>query len=148
MFNAYYINGYGKYVGRLREKLKNRIADLHWKTALFLCKNFDTILVGNMSTKGITKKSLHLRGSTKRLTYALSHFLFKERLKSKASEYNCIVKIVDESYTSKTCGKCGELNENLGGSKVFKCPQYMCLYRMDRDIHGARNIYIKNKKKV
>ena len=101
-----------------------------------------------MSTKGITKKSLHLRGSTKRLTYALSHFLFKERLKSKASEYNCIVKIVDESYTSKTCGKCGELNENLGGSKVFKCPQYMCLYRMDRDIHGARNIYIKNKKKV
>ena len=135
---------YKTYVNRLREKLKNRIADLHWKTASFLCKNFNTILVGNMSTKGIVKKSLNLHSSTKRMTYALSHFLFKQRLSSKADEYNCIFKEVDESYTSKTCGKCGEINENLGSSKKFECPQHMCLYKMDRDIHGARNIYIKN----
>ena len=47
---------YKKYVNRLRTKLKNRIADMHWKVSTFLCKNFDTILVGNMSTKGIVKK--------------------------------------------------------------------------------------------
>jgi IS605 OrfB family transposase len=135
---------YKKYTDKLRIKLKNRIADLHWKTASFLCKNFDTILVGNMSTKGIVKKGSMLARQTKRMTYALSHFLFKERLISKASEFNCVVKVVDESYTSKTCGGCGEINENLGSSKQFICPRYMCLYRMNRDIHGARNIYIKN----
>lgn len=135
---------YKKYVNRLREKLKNRIADLHWKTSSFLCKNFNTILVGNMSTKGIVKKSLNLHSTTKRMTYALSHFLFKERLSSKATEYNCVFKEVDESYTSKTCGGCGEINNELGSSKQFQCPDKMCLYRMHRDIHGARNIYIKN----
>ena len=135
---------YKKYVNRLKTKLKNRIDDIHWKTSSFICKNFDTILIGNMSTKGVVKKGSTINKSTKRTCYALSHFLFKERLKSKASEYNCVVKIVDESYTSKTCGRCGEINENLGGSKIFKCPEYMCFYRMDRDIHGARNIYIKN----
>lgn len=135
-------NWYKKYVSRLREKLKNRINDLHWKTASFLCKNFNTILVGNMSTKGVVSNKLNLHSSTKRMTYALSHFLFKEKLKSKALEYNCIYKEVDESYTSKTCGGCGELNENLGSSKIFNCN--LCFYKMDRDIHGARNIYIKN----
>lgn len=135
---------YKKYVNRLREKLKNRIADLHWKTANFLCNNFDTILVGNMSTKGIVSNDLHLHSKTKQMTYALSHFMFKERLKSKSNEYNCIFKEVDESYTSKTCGGCGEINDKLGSSKKFECPEESCCYRMDRDIHGARNIYIKH----
>ena len=135
---------YKKYVNRLSVKLKNRIADLHWKTSSFLCKNFNTILVGNMSTKGIVKNTLNLHSSTKRMTYALSHFLFKERLKSKVQEYNCIFREVDESYTSKTCDEDIEINEFLGSSKLFQCPHHMCLYKMDRDIHGARNIYIKN----
>ena len=139
---------YKKYVNRLRVKLKNRIKDMHWKVSNFLCKNFDTILVGNMSTTGIVKKSLHLHSSTKRLTYALSHFLFKDRLKSKADEYGCKVLIVDESYTSKTCGGCGEILKSLGSSKEFNCDKYGCFYRMHRDIHGARNIYIKNLSKI
>ena len=139
---------YKKYVNRLRVKLRNRIKDMHWKVSNFLCNNFDTILVGNMSTTSIVKKSLHLHSSTKRLTYALSHFLFKERLKSKAEEYSCKVFIVDESYTSKTCGGCGEILDTLGSSKEFKCDKHMCLYRMHRDIHGARNIYIKNASKI
>jgi putative transposase len=133
-----------KYINRLREKLKNRIADMHWKTVNFLCNNYETILVGNMSTKGITSNDLHLHSSTKQMAYALSHFMFKERLKSKAIEYDCEFKEVDESYTSKTCGGCGEINDQLGSSKKFECPQPQCYYRMDRDIHGARNIYIKH----
>jgi putative transposase len=49
--------------------------------------------------------------------------------------------IVDESYTSKTCGKCGTLNENLKSKKVFKCNE--CDLLIDRDINGARNILIR-----
>ena len=135
---------YKKYIDRLKKKLKNRITDLHWKTAVFLCKNFDTIKVGNMSTKSIVSRNLNLPSITKRKVYSLSHFLFKLRLKSKAEEYNCNFTEVDESYTSKTCGGCGEINENLGSSEVFKCPKDDCNYIQSRDIHAARNIYIKH----
>jgi IS605 OrfB family transposase len=131
-----------KFTSRLRKKLQNRITDLHWKTSKFLCSCFKKIQVGNMSTKGISQNRLH--SSTKRQAYALSHFIFKQRLKSKAEEYDVCFEEVDESYTSKTCGGCGELHQTLGSSKEFICPQANCGYEMHRDVHGARNIYIKN----
>jgi putative transposase len=50
--------------------------------------------------------------------------------------------IVNESYTSKTCGKCGEINNKLGSQSIFKCKT--CKIEIDRDINAARNICIKN----
>jgi len=49
--------------------------------------------------------------------------------------------IVDESYTSKTCGGCGHLN-NVGTKEWYECKK--CSYQADRDVNGARNILIKN----
>ncbi len=132
---------YKKYQNRLREKLRNKIKDMHYKVCNFLCRSFDTILVGNMSTKSIISNDLNLHKTTKKYCLALSHFLFKQRLIAKAREFGNKVEIVDESYTSKTCGGCGELNESLGSDKVFECGY--CSYRIDRDINGARNILIK-----
>ena len=50
--------------------------------------------------------------------------------------------LVDESFTSKTCTRCGWLNQSLGKSKTFVCKN--CDLNIDRDINGARNILIKN----
>jgi putative transposase len=47
---------------------------------------------------------------------------------------------VTEEYTSKTCTKCGRINQKLGGSKVFRCG---CGMVLDRDFNGARNILLK-----
>ena len=52
------------------------------------------------------------------------------------------VYLVDESYTSKTCGRCGAINNKLSGSKTFHCGE--CNLTIDRDMHAARNILIKN----
>ena len=71
-----------------------------------------------------------------------SNFKFKERLKWKCSLYNKKLLIVDESYTSKTCTRCGYLN-NVGSNEVYKCNN--CNLIIDRDCNGARNILIKNK---
>jgi transposase len=49
--------------------------------------------------------------------------------------------IVDESYTSCTCGVCGIIN-NTKGKEVFDCSN--CLLSIDRDATGSRNILIKN----
>jgi putative transposase len=46
-----------------------------------------------------------------------------------------------KSNTSKTCGKCGCVKEDLKGAKIFKCGE--CGTVIDRDINGARNIMIR-----
>jgi IS605 OrfB family transposase len=136
---------YTNFTSKLRAKIRNKIADLHWKTARFLCERFDNILIGNMSTKGIIKKhSSVLNSAMKRFCIALSHFTFNQRLQAKCEEFNVNFEVVDESYTSKTCGKCGELNEKLGSNELFICAHVGCKYSMPRDIHGARNILIKH----
>ena len=45
-----------------------------------------------------------------------------------------------EDYTSKTCGKCGALNQALGGKEVFNCPKQGWGYIAGRDTSAARNI--------
>lgn len=72
-----------------------------------------------------------------------SHYTFKQRILWKASQTTwCQVHIVTEDYTSKTCGNCGFIKDNLGRAKIYKCEK--CKMVMDRDVNGARNIYLKN----
>ena len=131
-----------KYKKRIRAKIKHIVDDLHWKTANTLCKLSDTIMIGNMSTIGIVRGNT-LSKETKRFTVALSHYTFRMRLRAKCEEYGVTFMDVDESYTSKTCGQCGALNDKLGASKLFTCN---CGFSIDRDINGARNIMIKHMK--
>lgn len=138
-----------KFLKRIRKKITDIVTDLHWKTTKFLCTRFNNILVGNMSTTGIVKREKSFMSDfDKRYCIALSHYKFRERLISKAEEHNVVCNVVDESYTTKTCGLCGELNDNVEGNKVFKCPVASCSYKMDRDYHGGRNIYLKTMSKL
>jgi len=71
-----------------------------------------------------------------------SHYRFRQRLIHKAREYpGCRIMIIDEHYTSKTCGNCGTLHDKLGSNKSFQCPE--CHVEMDRDINAARNILLR-----
>lgn len=70
-----------------------------------------------------------------------SHYKFKQRLIWKCNLTGTNLKIVNESYTSKTCTGCGWINKDLGNKNIFKCLK--CNLKIDRDINGARNILIK-----
>jgi putative transposase len=70
----------------------------------------------------------------------LSHYKFKERLLYKSQTMGCKVHICNESYTTKTCGKCGNI-QHVGRKEVFLCTK--CEFKIDRDYNGARNIYLK-----
>jgi putative transposase len=131
-----------KHILRLRIKIKNLINEMHHKISLFLVKHFKTILLPSFETKGmVSKLNRKIRSKTVRNMLGLSHFKFQEILKYKSTIYNSRVIIVDEYYTSKTCGKCGNLKDNLGGNKVYKCSR--CGVTLDRDINGARNILLR-----
>ena len=71
-----------------------------------------------------------------------SHYQFRSVLENKARRYRgAKVVVVDEAYTSKTCGRCGWIHARLGGSKTFRCSE--CGWVVDRDVNGARNSVLR-----
>jgi IS605 OrfB family transposase len=134
---------YSKYLKRLRDKIRHLTEDIQWKTAKYLATNFETVLIGNLSTISCLKGK-KLTKMNKRILQSASHYSFRQRLKNKCAEWNSKFVEVDESYTSKTCGGCGFIKEDLEGAKVFDCNK--CRLRIGRDVNGARNIMIKKLK--
>ena len=122
-------------------RIKNLTTDLHKKTASYLVKNFSTILLPEFRTQQMVKGKISRR--TKSLLNIYRFFCFKEFLFYKCYKEGKKLLIVDESYTSQTC-RCGELTKT--SLKVFKCSH--CGFSCDRDHLGARNILIKNIKRM
>ena len=124
----------------LWKKVKNLVSELHWKTISFLIENYDTIILPDFRVSEMLR-SRKLARITKRLMCMFSFHSFKEKLKYKCNVYSKKLIIVDESYTSCTCGVCGTIN-NTKGKEIFSCVS--CGLEIDRDVTGSRNILIKN----
>ncbi len=125
---------------QLYEKYTRKITDLHYKTIAFITSNYNNIVIGRMSTSNIVQSN-KLAKKVKYSILNLAHYLFRQRL-----QYKCQVKglnyhEIDEAYTSKSCTKCGNIKNDLGSSKFYKCNE--CGLEIDRDVNGARNILIK-----
>lgn len=122
---------------RISWKIKDLIAEIHHKTASFLVRCFDTILIPTFAISNMVTK---LRSKPARAMLTWAHYKFKDFLKFKAKEYSCEVIEVNEAYTSKTCSFCGTM-QNIGSKGVFKCK---CGIEVNRDYNGARGIFLKN----
>jgi putative transposase len=127
-------------------RIHNLTEEVHKKLTLALVKSYEYMLLPKFQTRqmvrtnGLSPRRIRCRTAREMMTW--SHYRFQQRLINKTREYRqCKVIIVDESYTSKTCGACGQLHQKLGGSKIFKCPS--CSACLDRDANGARNILLK-----
>ena len=138
------INNIKHRISLLRTKIKNCVNDLHWKTINFLTKNFNIIILPKFQVKNMTKLTSNCRKITSKTTrhmLLLSHYSFQQKLKYKCINRKRKLLLVDESYTSQTCGNCGNRKKNLGGIKTYNCEK--CKISIDRDINGARNIMLK-----
>jgi transposase len=71
----------------------------------------------------------------------LKHGKFLERLKTYSEKLDNQLIITSEDYTSKTCGRCGNIDKKLGSKEIYTCEK--CNYKEDRDLNGARNILLK-----
>jgi transposase len=158
-----------KKINMLYRKIKGYVHNLHNKSINFLVKNYDMILIPEFKTQNMIRnykktireiknknenvkenlkqysKKCRLNKRVKFVLQQLSHYTFRQRLLHKGEEYGCHIKVVTEEYTSKTCGYCGNLKNNLNG-RTYKCNN--CKKSIHRDINGARNILIKNYESV
>jgi putative transposase len=122
---------------KLYQKQEDLIDDLHFKTANILTKEYKIILLPSFESQKMAKKGKRIC----RNLLQLKHYKFKQRIKEKCEERCCELRICTEEYTSKTCGWCGKVNI-LKNYNIFECSE--CKLKIDRDINGARNIFIKN----
>ena len=125
---------YGKY--------KDLRDEFHWKVINWLTSDHSLILIPHLQTQKLSQSS---RTKGNREMLAVGHYTFLEKLKCKCKERNVGLMIVDEAYTTKTCGCCGSL-VNVGSSETFCCSS--CTYSADRDVNGARNILLKHMRVV
>ena len=100
-----------------------------------LIKGYKFIILEKLNIIGMTKNH-HL---AKSILDASWNELIRQ-LTYKAEEAGSVVLLVDPRNTSKTCSRCGWIDENLTlEDRVFKCEN--CGLEMDRDVNAAKNIY-------
>lgn len=129
-------------LSKLELKLYNISGDFHNQLASLLVTHFNTILLPEFRTSEMLKGDT-LNSTTKRSMQGLSHYRFQQKLKGLCERDKRELIIVSEEFTTKTCGCCGHIWNDVGGSKVYKCKNENCDYELDRDVHGARNILVK-----
>ena len=136
---------YNRKRNKIQFRLSNLVDDLHYQTISYLIKTFQTIFIPKFESQELIKinKSKHFR----RDLLSLKHYTFRERLIDKSKmKKGCHVYVCTEEFTSKTCGSCGNQNNDLGTNEVYNCKK--CGITIDRDVNGARNIFIKNIKEI
>jgi putative transposase len=156
-------------VKKLYLKIKGYVNEVHKKSAKYLCENYSHILLPEFKTKPMIskyeiktetnrikklnkeegKKEIHklnkrirLSNNVKFVLSMQSHYKFKEYLKATAKRYRTVIYDVDESYTSQCCTICGILSKDYDNKRLKTCT--CCKYKIDRDVNGSRNIYIKS----
>jgi len=135
------------------KKIINIVDNMHNQLSSYLTKNYNNILVPQLPVKKLVRKwdkkndeptlvKRVINSITSRIMNYLSFDKFLTKLKSLCSLRNTKLFIVDEIYTSKTCGCCGYIKSDLGSSKTYKCND--CKIEIDRDYNGSRNILLKH----
>lgn len=128
-----------KVIKRLKCKLRNKIDELHKKTARFLCDNFSTIILPTFNVSNmVLKNTRKIRSKSVRSMMSLRFYSFRMYMRTKCKEVGIRLIECSEAYTSKTVSWNGELKEKLGSSKEIED----CGVRMDRDYNGARGIFL------
>ena len=129
---------------KLHLKVKTFVDDIHLKLSSHLVKDYSYVALGKIGVANIVKKDRpnHLSRRANRDLLCWRHYQFRQRLTNRVTMTDCQLVIQNEAYTSKKCGRCGQLNRSLGASETFICKS--CDFETHRDINGARNILLKS----
>ena len=131
-------SNYGKKLADIRKlhvKIRNQRKDYIRKEASYLAGTYDVVAVEDINLRAMGEgmrlgRKLHDNGFG----------MFRETLSRKLEEKGSMLVKVGRYYAStKTCGTCGRVNEEVGlDVREWDCP--VCGAHHDRDINAAVNI--------
>ena len=129
---------------KTERKKRECINTLHYSVINDLLSKHNVIFYGDINSHDIVKHNKRLQKSTKRETNNLKFYQFKQRLLHKSRVSNCKVVLVKEQYTTKTCSRCGTINDNVGSNETYHCVNIDCPQQTyPRDINAAKNMLLK-----
>ena len=134
---------YKKRERRIYKKIGHLIDEMHYKTVNYITTNYQTVIIPPFESQDMVGKNRNRR--VNRSLLELKHYMFRSRLVSKCKLRGCSMIVNTEEFTSKTCGRCGTIND-VGSKDIFTCSK--CNLVIDRDVNGARNIYIKTVNQI
>ena len=156
-------------------KIRNYVNEIHNKSALFLCRNYENIMIPKFETQSIIKKSEHIATKSKinnliennNLAEAYNikkQYKRKIRLNGRVkfvlqqlSHYRFRQHLINKAneYGCKidivserhTSGTCTFCGQWSSNyeQRIKKC---ICNKKIDRDLNGSRNILMKNFRKI
>jgi putative transposase len=130
-----------KVKARILNKINNLVTNLHYNLIKFLTSTYDAIIIPVFKVKDMISNRRYLNKKSKQHLSMWSHYQFRKRLKDRARLTGSNVYVVTEEYTSRTCTKCGHICPK--SSLKLKCCE-SCGHVTDRDLNGARNIFMKS----
>jgi len=131
---------YYRKINKIRNKIHDIVESLHNNIIKDLIKNFDCIIMPSYNvSEMVSKNDRKIDKLRTRTMLSLRAFDFKQKLKWICLKFNKLFIETTEEYTSKTCSWNGIIKNNLGGNKVIKDNNIS----MDRDLNGARGIFLK-----
>ncbi len=130
-------------LNKIYEKSKNKKLDKYNKITSELANRFDLIVVEDLNNKNMTRraklKNVKQKSGLNKSILNTSFYQLIQQLNYKTMLNGKLFVKVPPQYTSKTCSKCGTINNNLKLSdRVFVCPT--CEHTEHRDIQSSHNI--------
>lgn len=122
------------YIARLHERIINQRKDFYHKLSKRLVKNFDRIILEDLSINNMIKNNKH---HLNREIQNVAWSQLVQMLLYKAESADKEVVLVDPRNTSKMCSSCGQLVLKDLSIRIHKCG---CGLIMDRDHNAAINI--------
>ena len=117
------------------EKIENKKQDFQHKLSDKLCKENKLIAIEDLNIKGMVKNHYLAKSISNQSWYS-----FITKLEYKSKRYGGKIEKTNRFYpSSKTCSKCGYINEDLGlKDRQWNCPN--CKSSLDRDVNASKNI--------
>jgi putative transposase len=124
-------------------KLKHQIADIEHKLTTHLISTLHAngvqmVVIGDLRD---IRQDLDVGSITNQKLHQWSHGSIRHKLTYKAERRGMQVALQEESYTSRTCPKCGHRKQSAVQGRTFSCGK--CGFVAHRDQVGAINIRAK-----